>query len=103
MIKQPCKFYDGNTENRKRSRFLDNKRRKPKDIFCSKMNRLFGRGKPKEPPPNLTDAISNVSSSKSNSKCLPACLSILASMHVRSLLFLFGNLIFSRLTVEESL
>ena len=25
------------------------------------MNRLFGRGKPKEPPPNLTDAISNVS------------------------------------------
>ena len=31
----------------------------------SKMNRLFGRGKPKEPPPNLTDAISNVSISKS--------------------------------------
>ncbi|XP_068716509.1 charged multivesicular body protein 5-like [Montipora capricornis] len=26
------------------------------------MNRLFGRGKPKEPPPNLTDAISNVDS-----------------------------------------
>ncbi|XP_067123335.1 charged multivesicular body protein 5 [Centruroides vittatus] len=26
------------------------------------MNRLFGRGKPKEPPPNLTDCISNVDS-----------------------------------------
>ncbi|KAM7448480.1 Charged multivesicular body protein 5 [Porites harrisoni] len=26
------------------------------------MNRLFGRGKPKEPPPNLTDTISNVDS-----------------------------------------
>ena len=25
------------------------------------MNRLFGRGKPKEPPPNLNDVISNVS------------------------------------------
>lgn len=25
------------------------------------MNRLFGRGKPKEPPPNLTDCIANVS------------------------------------------
>ena len=24
------------------------------------MNRLFGRGKPKEPPPNLTDCIANV-------------------------------------------
>jgi hypothetical protein len=24
------------------------------------MNRLFGRGKPKEPPPNLTDCIGNV-------------------------------------------
>ncbi|KAG8181740.1 hypothetical protein JTE90_028278 [Oedothorax gibbosus] len=26
------------------------------------MNRLFGRGKPKEPPPNLTDCIANVDS-----------------------------------------
>jgi len=26
------------------------------------MNRLFGKGKPKEPPPNLTDCISNVDS-----------------------------------------
>jgi len=26
------------------------------------MNRLFGRGKPKEPPPNLTDVIANVDS-----------------------------------------
>lgn len=26
------------------------------------MNRLFGRGKGKEPPPNLTDCISNVDS-----------------------------------------
>jgi len=26
------------------------------------MNRLFGRGKPKEPPPNLTDCIGNVDS-----------------------------------------
>lgn len=26
------------------------------------MNRIFGRGKPKEPPPNLTDAIGNVDS-----------------------------------------
>ncbi|XP_005112773.1 charged multivesicular body protein 5 [Aplysia californica] len=26
------------------------------------MNRLFGRGKPKEPPPNLTDCISNIDS-----------------------------------------
>ena len=26
------------------------------------MNRLFGRGKPKEPPPNLTDCVSNVDS-----------------------------------------
>jgi len=26
------------------------------------MNRIFGRGKPKEPPPNLTDCISNVDS-----------------------------------------
>lgn len=25
------------------------------------MNRLFGRGKPKEPPPNLNDVIQNVS------------------------------------------
>ena len=32
-----------------------------KSFSYSKMNRLFGRGKPKEPPPNLTDAISNVS------------------------------------------
>lgn len=32
-----------------------------KRIFRFKMNRLFGRGKPKEPPPNLTDCISNVS------------------------------------------
>lgn len=31
------------------------------------MNRLFGRGKPKEPPPNLTDCIANVSfSNKEN-------------------------------------
>merc|ERR1711971_1453303 len=26
------------------------------------MNRLFGKGKPKEPPPNLTDCIANVDS-----------------------------------------
>ncbi|UYV70731.1 CHMP5, partial [Cordylochernes scorpioides] len=26
------------------------------------MNRIFGRGKPKEPPPNLTDVIANVDS-----------------------------------------
>merc|ERR1719402_1189540 len=26
------------------------------------MNRLFGRGKPKEPPPNLTDCVANVDS-----------------------------------------
>jgi len=26
------------------------------------MNRLFGRGTPKEPPPNLTDCIANVDS-----------------------------------------
>ena len=26
------------------------------------MNRLFGKGKPKEPPPNLQDCISNVDS-----------------------------------------
>ena len=41
-------------------------------FFC-KMNRLFGRGKPKAPPPNLTDAIANVrlrSVRKSNSTCL---------------------------------
>lgn len=25
------------------------------------MNRLFGRGKPKEPPPNITDCIAGVS------------------------------------------
>ena len=29
--------------------------------FSSKMNRLFGKGKAKEPPPNLTDCIANVS------------------------------------------
>jgi hypothetical protein len=28
------------------------------------MNRLFGRGKPKEPPPNLNDVISGVSETK---------------------------------------
>ena len=27
------------------------------------MNRIFGSGKPKAPPPNLTDCISNVSKS----------------------------------------
>merc|ERR1712223_1680833 len=30
--------------------------------FFNKMNRLFGRGKPKEPPPNLTDCSANVDS-----------------------------------------
>merc|ERR1739838_672572 len=30
--------------------------------FASKMNRLFGKGKPKEPPPNLIDCIANVDS-----------------------------------------
>lgn len=33
------------------------------------MNRLFGRGAPKEPPPNLTDCISNVSDISKD--CLP--------------------------------
>ena len=28
------------------------------------MNRLFGKGKAKEPPPNLTDCIANVSDAK---------------------------------------
>merc|ERR1711994_430171 len=27
-----------------------------------KMNRLFGKGKPKEPPPNLTDCVANIDS-----------------------------------------
>ena len=67
MIEEPCKFHDGNAENRKigenRIVFSSTKR---KAHLCCKMNRLFGRGKPKEPPPNLTDAISNVSISKSN-------------------------------------
>lgn len=30
------------------------------------MNRLFGSGKPKEPPPNLQDCINNVSRLSSN-------------------------------------
>ena len=31
------------------------------------MNRLFGKGKSKEPPPNLTDCIANVSDAKQRS------------------------------------
>lgn len=30
--------------------------------LSGKMNRFFGTGKPKEPPPNLSDAIANVDS-----------------------------------------
>lgn len=30
-------------------------------ILPNKMNRIFGRGKPKEPGPSITDCISNVS------------------------------------------
>lgn len=32
------------------------------DLATATMNRLFGRGKGKEPPPNLTDCIGNVDS-----------------------------------------
>ena len=35
--------------------------RENKSLQDPTMNRLFGRGKPKEPPPNLTDCIANVS------------------------------------------
>ena len=34
------------------------------------MNRLFGKGKSKEPPPNLTDCIANVSDAKQRSNFL---------------------------------
>lgn len=31
------------------------------ELYIVKMNRIFGRGKPKAPPPNLSDCIGNVS------------------------------------------
>lgn len=34
------------------------------------MNRIFGRGKPKEPGPSITDCISNVSVLEIASNCL---------------------------------
>lgn len=39
-----------------------------------KMNRLFGRGKPKAPPPNLTDCISNVRLNFNFSSSYAGCL-----------------------------
>ena len=57
---EPSKFCEARTKTVREVEAFPFKKVK-KSFSCSKMNRLFGRGKPKEPPPNLTDAISNVS------------------------------------------
>ncbi len=41
------------------------------------MNRIFGRGKPKEPPPNMSDMITKVSDALSNDQDLPLWLTSL--------------------------
>lgn len=57
---EPSKFCEARTKTVPEVEAFPFKKVK-KSFSYSKMNRLFGRGKPKEPPPNLTDAISNVS------------------------------------------
>ena len=64
------------------------------------MNRLFGKGKPKEPPANLNDCVANVSCMfcqkmcklSNNSKYVPSEFEYMSIF----------NLSFIRLTVERS-